>query len=613
MKRKRIAFKAAALLLFMLFLSGCSTAQQFSYAYEGSVDVTVGLGTRSSFSAGKKTSVCVEVEGEYASLGNSITLTVPTNEGDFYCYRKQIEQEGRERVVFVVPVAQGSSQMVVEVLNEKDRVIYSRTCYYQFADLENMDGELVIGAVGDFAQDELWNFTGNDGSSRYQVRSSVIHPENLLELPESYQAYNLLILDADASDSMTKEQREGLKMWQERGGNLLILGTQKQAESVGFPAEEIIAKYEPLEKVSVMRYKSGRGTICMMKREVFLSVSEEEEKIVLLDMLLEGGIEKELRVLKRQNSLSEAVVEALDAQKTSLAAADKRIFYGIFIVYLGIVFPGAVLFLRKRDKMRFFRLFMCAAACLVCCIIWIAGYNTRFTEPFLHTVSLEQYVSGKKMKRVFLSVQAPYNQRFFVSLKPEYMLEPLDTGNVWQENVRNNYGRHTAELTAADEENLLYLDNLIAFSPRYFTLSTIEETDCGITGEGNWDEDGADAVLVNRMQGTLYNAAILAGNKVYLLEKWEDGEELVLSEAVQDGRCQKITLEQFLSGNYRHFASDDMSCEALCGELLQQCANDAKKRGCVIAVMEGEADIQEKTSYTQNSRRIVQAEVTEGR
>lgn len=613
MRRKRIAFGVAALLFLMLFLSGCNTAQQFSYAYGGSVDVTVGHGTRSSFSAGRKTSVCVEVEGEYASRGNSVTLTVPTNEGDFYCYRKQIEQEGMERAVFVVPVAQGSSQMVVEVLDEKNRVIYSRTCYYQFADAENMDGELVIGAVGDFTQNELWNFTRNDGSSRYQVRSSVIRPENLLELPESYQAYNLLILDADASDSITKEQKEGLKIWQERGGNLLILGTQKQAQSIGFPTEEMIAKYEPLKKVSVTRYKSGRGTICMMNRDVFLSVSEEEEKIVLLDTLLAGGIERELRVLKRQNSFSEAVIGALDAQKTSLAAADKRIFYGIFIVYLGIVFPGVVVFLRKRDKMRFFRLFMCAAACVVCCIIWIAGYNTRFTEPFLHTVSLEKYVSGKKMEHIYFSVQAPYNQNFSVSLKPEYMLEPLDTGVVWQENVRNNYGRHTAELTATAEENLLYLDNLIAFSPRYFTLSAMQETDCGITGERDWDEDGADAALVNRMQGTLYDVAILAGNRVYLLEKWEDGEELILSEAVQEGRCQKITLEQFLSGNYRHFVSDDISCEALYGELLQQCANEPQKRGCVIAGMEGEADIQEKTSYTQNSKRIVQAEIAEGR
>lgn len=612
MRKKWMAILAAAVSALMLFLSGCNMVEQMSYAYSGSVNVTVGMGTRSSFSAGKKASVCVEITGEYASGENTVTLTVPTNENDYYCYRRQIGKEGSDRAVFVVPVSRDSSQMVVEILDAKERVIYSRTCYYQFASMEDMDGELVIGMVGSLEDAQLWNLTHSDGSLRYQVRTAFIKPENLLEVPEAYQVYALLVIDGEAESRMTPAQKAGIVRWQEEGGSVLVLGTVEEARDLGFSMDELAAKYQPLDNVYVLRYKSGRGTVCLMDRDVFTGNYTENDQITLLDNLLGGNLEQELQTGKNDSSVGSVMKEELDAQETVAVAADRRIYYGIFVIYLLIVLPGVYLLLRRKDKMRFFRIFVCTAACLVSAIIWAAGSRTRFSEPFLHSIVVESYNGDRLFQSVFFSIQAPYNQSYEISLNPEYRLEPLETGDKWAMSARNNYDRHTAEITESREELSVKLDNLIAFSPRYFKLLKQEYTDRGVSAAWK-DTDAEAAVLTNGMGTDLRNVLIQDGETLYLVREWKNGEDIDLSEAGQQGDCQKITREQFLNGAWRGLGGWETGHEEIYSELLTRSFGESEEPIYVIAQTDGETGIQKETSYRQNCETIVQVTVSEGR
>ena len=74
-------------------LSGCRNRRLSAYSYSGGVSVTVGLGTRAPLSPGRAIPVSVAVSGDYAAADHTVTVTVPTGEADFYCYRQQLSGE----------------------------------------------------------------------------------------------------------------------------------------------------------------------------------------------------------------------------------------------------------------------------------------------------------------------------------------------------------------------------------------------------------------------------------------------------------------------------------------------------------------------------------------
>lgn len=598
--KRNITALCLCLLLLVLLPAGCAPRFRGSYSYTGNVTVSVGLGTRASFSQGRTIPVIVTVTGDYAASDHSVTVTVPTNAGDFYCYQKHLTDEAHQEVTFVVPAAADSTQMVVEILDGEEHVVYSRTCSYQFSDVEGKTGEIVAGLIGVDNDRGFWNFPYAYGDYHFLIRTVDILTDYLPEEPEAFHQYNLLVVSQEAVEEMTQEQKDGICGWVKKGGRLLLIGNTKTAGKLGLDTDRKTESAGFSENAYLNGYEAGGGMLWIVSRRTFLKEYSEGEQITMLEIMLDGGLLSALLQEQNQEKTAAAVVDALDSQESVTQVADSRIYYLIFIIYLLILLPGGWLFLRRKDKLSWFRLLVCLLACLVCGLIWIAGKDTRFSDPFLHSISIFGYGRGRVRQTTYFSVQAPYNHSYEVSLLPGWHVMPLQTDERWSGTSYSQYERHTAKLDQRAEETCLQMDNLIAFAPRYFEMWKEEESELTISGEIQWNADEIDGIFTNQLDCDLREAVILAGDRVFLLDEWKAGDTVTLSEACQQGMCTEVSLEQFLEDSYRRPDGWDSQYSELYIAMVRQWSNGRYGNAVVMAVMEKDAAIQKDTGYEQS-------------
>lgn len=590
-------------------LSGCRNGRLSAYSYSGGVSVTVGLGTRVPLSPGRTIPVSVAVSGDYAAADHTVTVTVPTGEADFYCYRQQLSGNDEEQVSFAVQAAEGSSQMVVEVLDGKGSVVYSRTCSYRFSDLDGKDGEIVIGLIGTEANAGRWNYPYVYGDYHLLVRSVEIEPENLLSIPQAYEQYNLLVMTASAVEQLSDAQKEGIRSWVYQGGRLLLAGSRQTSQQIGLSNGSRTESASFADNAYVNGYEEDRGRLWLMIPSMFEQEFTEDEQMTLLEILMNGNLKTELFRESNRKKLETAVGQVLDGQESITRVADTRVYYAIFAVYLLVILPGVWLFLRQKDRLGWFRSAACVLSVAVCAAVWIAGSRTRVSSPFLHELTLYNY-SGESVKRdTYFSVQAPANSAYEVSLIPGCEVMPMQQDTVWNGTAYNQYGRHTAELLPGTEETLLQMDNLVAFAPRYFQLSGETKTEETITGSMEWDGTQIDGTLTNGLEKDMSQVLVVAGDRVCLLDEWKHGETLTLSGEANAGRGQWVALETYLEGSYRKRDGWDTSCQVLYELLTRSHSLLAYQEFLVVGRIDCDQTVQQNTDYRTSNISFAVAKV----
>lgn len=591
--------KIAFFILVLSLLSGCSNHTPISLRYSGNVQVTLGMGNRNLLAEGKKIPVEVAVSGDYANEAYTVALTVPTNMEDYYCYQKPIQHRGKDTVVFFVPAASQSSQMVAEILNEQDQVIYSRTCSYQFASTEGKDGEIVVGMSGISAENTIWNFASSYDKGYYQIRSVKIQPENLLAVSEAYDSYSMLVLHKDAIAKLTDSQKSAIIDWTGSGRSLLIIGEVSDAREMGFSMKNKRESVKLSQGGLVNGYEWKSGTVWTMSPHLFEWEMDEGEQLNLLEILLNTGISREARYTENRHLLETALIHELEWQGSIGIEADQSIYLVIFGIYLLLGLPGIYLLLRKQDKMHLFRICICGTACFVSLIIWAAGSNTRFSRPFLHSISISSYDQGIETQNIYVSVQAPYNQGYQVMLSSDYDISALQKTENWVGTVSNSYERQTVALKKDNDKICLSFGNMTAFTPQYFELNKENPSELSIEGNIVNGYYGPEGEMTNCMGTDLYQTAILAGEWVVLLDSWADKETIRLQDVIKQQRARVLSTEQFLEGGYRSWEKWGAEYGEIYERILTWESYRSQSHAVVMARRESGIDIQYEQNYQQ--------------
>lgn len=593
------------LILIIALLSGCGYHSQTSYSYSGNVTVTLGMGNRNLLVEGKKVPVEVVVSGDYADERHKVALNVPTNKEDYFCYQKAIGKSREDTVVFLVPVAAKSSQMVVEILNENDQVIYSRTCSYQFAPTEGKDGEIVIGMIGVEQENNIWNFSSAYGEKYYLFRTVKIQPEHLPALWEAYDSYSMIVINTEMAEEIAEAQMNAISEWAARGGTLLLIGNGQNAKDLGFSLKNRVKTAKLDTGGYINGYECRAGIVWIMGKHIFKQERPDGEQLSLLDVLLNGRIDREAQFAENRKLFAEALINGLEWQGSTGITADRGVYPGIFCVYLVIIIPGIYLVLRRRDRMHLFRISICVTACMVSLIIWVAGSKTRFSRPFLHSIGISSFDHGTERQDIYISIQAPYNQSYQAGLTADYEMNALQKEDHWNGEAYSSYDRQTVSMEANDEIISLKFGNMTAFTPQYFELDRELPSELGISGQAGVEYYGPDGELTNDMQTDLYQAAILIGNRVILLDTWSAGETIDLQYEIQHRQARVMSVEQFLAGAYQSWEMWGTEYGELYEVLLEREAYRFPARGCVMARREAELEIQYGQEYQQKEASFI--------
>lgn len=553
MKAKRMIL-IWMLLLLCLSAAGCSRRVTQYRSYSGSVSVSLGLGKESLLAESIPFPVAVHIEGEYAAGGRWCVLTVPTNEDDFYSYREELTEEESQDIQYVVPVSAGSSQLVVELLDEGENVIYSRTCTYQAG--QCWQSMILCGRLGTQTDTIAWPSVVTYEEQELTVRSVTLTAQNLYTREAAYQLLDFLIADTDSFRELEQAVQQAILAWTEGGGCLVLEGEggEKLAQELGFSSEPA-KSYESISSVALSYVRYGAGSVWTVDEELSQSVPRlsDYQKSRLLLALAGGRSGLFCEDTESAASCLEAnFTDVIAEHKTSSLTPEVGVYTVLLVGYLLLGIPGVYLYAHRRKRVWWFRPGVCVLAVVFSLLIFAVGSETRYSAPFIKSVTLIKGNSEITEECIYAGVQAPFNTGYEVSILPDYEVRAVMDQAEWSNIFNVSYRRHTAELTAAKDQTLLALGNLTAFSPRYFMLRKRMESVgeiCFEPGSGDGRKQGA---VTNGTGFELHSAVIFWGGQVYLAEDWGPGETLDLAQLLQDGSVQQLSREQFLSGGYQN-------------------------------------------------------------
>ena len=617
------------LVLFSVFmLAGCTPSSRRTYrAYSGTVNVSIGLGKEGILVEENPFPVTVYVNGDYAEEGSWCVLTVPTNASDYYTYRMPLSEESSQKLSFIVPAAKYSSQITIELLDSEEHVIYSRTSTYQaYDEWQNM---ILIGQMGTDTDTVSWPDEVTHGSlnSAVTVREVTLTEDNLYTQKEGYEMLDFLTMDVSYFETLDADVQNALLEWVKEGGTIGFqgAGAWSMLERMGVTVKDFgkARNYSAGVNIKLLYRTYGDGAIWSLGNTLSQTVARltDNRKSELLKVLSAGASGSYSENYSSLSVYDDAnLMYRIKQHKTSAETPDVWLYIAFLCIYLGIGIPGVYAFVRRKRKIRWFRPLVCMLAIGFSLLIFIVGTDTRYSRPFLKTltvISNENCSENECTRTVYAGIQAPFNSNYEVSFYPEYSIEAIQDEFYWGSNTQNGTvnAKRVAGIRFQEDQTLLTMENLTAFSSRYFRFRMSTEGSGSITGSVNQATSatsGLSGTLVNNSSYQLNDVVINVGDQVALLGSWMAGETIDLEEEQKNGRVHMMTRDQFFDGAYENRGDWDASLSDYYEYFLYTKSDQPMVMGWIDETMSDDAiSIQKYTDYPMENDTIVRLTISQ--
>ena len=605
--------------LFAVFaLTGCTSSARRTYrAYSGSVNVSLGLGREGILVEELPFPVTVNIEGDYAEEGSWCVLTVPTNASDYYTYRMPLSEESSQKLSFIVPAAKYSSQITIELLDSEEHVIYSRTSTYQaYDEWQNM---ILVGQMGTDTDTVSWpdEVTHGNLNSTVTVREVTLTEENQYTQKEGYEMLDFLTMDISYFETLDADVQNALLEWVKEGGTIGFqgLGTWSMLQRMGVMGFGKARNYSAGVNIKLLYRTYGKGTIwslgdTLSQTVARLTDNRKSELLKALSAGTSGSYSEDYSSFSVYNDAS--LMYRIRQHKTSAETPDVWLYVAFLCIYLGIGIPGVYAFVRRKRRIRWFRPLVCVLAVGFSLLIFIAGTDTRYSRPFLKTltvISNENCQENECTRTVYAGIQAPFNSNYEISFYPEYSIEAIQDEFYWGSNTQNGAvnAKRVAGIRFQEDQTLITMENLTAFSSRYFRFQMSTGGSDSITGTVSQATSGLSGTLVNNSSYQLNDVVINAGDQLALLDSWMAGETIDLEEEQKNGRVHMMTRDQFFDGAYKNRGDWDASLSDYYEYFLYTKSDQSAVMGWIDETM----SIQKYTDYPMENDTIVRLMISQ--
>lgn len=615
----RLSFVMAGLLVLVLFavigLSGCASSSKNTYhSYSGTVTVSLGLGKESVLLEENPFPVTVHIEGDYAVQGSWCVLTVPTNASDYYTYWMPLSDEKSQKVTFIVPAAKYSSQLTLEVRNSDKRVIYSRTSTYQARD--KWQDLILIGQMGTQTDSISWpeEIKHDELGNRITVQQVILTEDNFYTQKEGYEMLDFLVVDASFFKKLDSAVQNALLEWVKEGGTIAFQGSDAWTtiQSLGFTHAK---NYSAGTNITLLYCNYASGSMwsvgdTLSQTVARLTDSHKEKLLKTLSKGQSGGYSDNYTTLSVYDKST--LAERISCHKTSAETPNIWIYVILLCVYLGVGIPCVYVIVRKRKRIRWFRPLVCVLAVSFSFVIFLLSAKTRYSRPFLRSMTLisdENCSDDTISETVYMGIQAPFNSRYEVSLNPDYKVTAIQGGYYWGSGTQNGIAnaRHVADISLEESQTLVAIENLTAFSSRYFCLETNKESFGKINGTVSDNETGLSGSITNNTSYKLYSVIVNAGEQLALIDSWNPGETIDLEMGQKEGTVHMMTLTQYEDGAYKNRGAWDASLS----DYYEYFLYTKVDQNAVMARIDYTPQLQKNTEYPVENDTIVRLSVQE--
>ncbi len=544
-------------------LGGCKSSSRRTYrTYSGNVSVSLGLGREGILVEENPFPVTVHIDGEYAEEGSWCVLTVPTNASDYYAYREPLSEKRSQTISFIVPAAKYSSQVTLEILDSDEHVIYSRTITYQaYDEWQNM---ILAGQLGTQTDSVSWpdEITRADLGTKITVRNVTLTEDNLYSQKEGYNMLDFLAIDVSYFEGLDEAVQKAMLAWVKSGGTLVFQGSGgwSALQRMGVSDFGDSKNFSAGGNIKLLYRTLGNGKVWFLNGTLSQTAAHltDDRKTTLLKALSDGASGSYSEDYSSLTVYEKSpLIDRIKAHKSSAETPKVWQYVAILVFYLAVGIPGIYFFVRRKKKIRWFRPLVCLLAVGFSILIFIAGSNTRYSRPFLRSLTVlsdENCEENRLTELVYTGVQAPFNSSYELSLSPAYGINAIMDEYYWGSGTQNGAvnAKRVVSLSFYDNQTVLSMENLTAFSSRYFELQKNIMGIGTITGTVTNNASGLFGTLVNNTKYELTSAVVNVGDELALIEHWQAGETIDLEAEQKSGRVHMMTRDQFSDGAYRN-------------------------------------------------------------
>lgn len=612
---KRISRKINRIICIAMFFllavltAGCSSKEALYYNYTGNVSVSLGMGAQSCIVSQMPVPVSVTVEGEYSVKAAWCELVVPAENSDFNSYRKRMTSSNSQTIEFVVPAADGSTQLMVNLLDEDEIIFYSRTCTYQFTAAEG----ILVGSIKAETDTVPWPEAITEGDESIAVNTVALTSSNILSDESAYSMFDFIVIDEASFEGLNDEQKSAIGWWVEGGGCIIIEG------AAWTPKINNIANLKLLDWNSfsinsrVVFYISelGSGSVWYSREALsqatpLLSDSEKEELLKKLAGGTSGCYsEPQTTILaQREQELTEVIANKGTASKKPAVWT----YVLLVAFFIAIVLPTIYIIFHRVSMLSLMRPVMCLAACVFAGLIYLVGTQTRFTEPFIQGVAFRQYDGDYEKESAYVSIQAPFNSSFDINISSQYSVRSVFGDLNWMLQTYSSMDRRTVSILENESVDITISD-LVAFTPRYFCLERACESESRIVCISTLDSNAGGWILKNNLGFDLTSVILMYKNQIYLVNEWKAGDEINTLSGLSNGSIQSMTKLQFEEGGYKNRAGWDSGiAEYYC--FLLKSWQESSDEIYAAGVCDGELSFQGSTDYYVSAETIAWAKAS---
>ena len=504
-------------------------------------EVEVVVGYHNYVKYGSFAPVTVKLSGELAREGGTVEIQVSYGQGKSSFYRKTFSGAEETEVSFCVAIPESyesDSHMNFRVLDSQGNKCYETPVGYYGSERGQ---QIFVGVLTDqYAGMDYWNSLYIEEPCVLQGQSIPLSQEDVPQESQMLDMLDLILIKDFSAESLSQAQKKALSQWIWNGGVVLVDGSE-----MGLRIGEQIQKYE---------YYSGKILVGTGREEVCWNVDYGDGKVIWTEFdtdelsgVIQGqgdslsqGEDQELlmvdimgreRLMKiAENGYREMTAIYGLAAETVIAERDKTpqiwLYILILAVYICIVVPGCYFLLKKRDKLGLLRPFIVLLALIGSGLIFLAGNGTRFSDPFLCCLEVEEYQEGEMRQTIYGTVRAPYTSSYSLALDGSYEFLPIESSYVIG---GVEYG--TEEIQYGEDAYQIQYSDTPAFQKQVFRLRKQGKADAPVETNLSLFSGETTGSVKNQLDTVLEDAVLLTPEYALLLGDIEAGGETDASTA----------------------------------------------------------------------------------
>ncbi len=537
------------------------------------------------------------------------TLRIEAMESDFdiyhYEYPVQLEAAGNLNKSVDVPV--GRADILYVKLLDKDggELIRKRLKVEVSPDM----AELFVGILSDTPEKLAYLNGVGVNYSLVRTKTFAMTQEEFPENVSGLDLLDILLITNYNTGSLTDGQVGAIEEWVRKGG-VLLFGTGGRADDTlkAFRRDLLETSYQAPELRSVnmgVEYATngpGDSFIDLMCADITLKngtevLSNDEFPVLTKTSRGKGIIGVAAYDFVDIASFCEAQRSYVDKLFTTLLGEEKLnnlssylyngnssmywsvqsilntgdvdklpnlpLYVIVILGYILLVGPGLYLFLKKQERRRFYRFGAVALAAGFTIIIYLMGVGTRFKDTFFTYGTIYDASEKSIDEYTYINIRTPYNKPHTISLDPSYQLLPITRSYYYDMTPVPKFtgnDDYKVRVRYEDDETKISTQNVVAFTPKYFSLrkKTANDGSAGLTGKITLFDGEMTGTVTNSYPFPVEKVGILAYGQMVVIDELKPGETMAVDDlpVINYPLNSSSMIAERVTGGFRYLKPD---------------------------------------------------------